>query len=268
MVYYITMARVGIIGGSGLYEIPGLTLREERDIETPFGMPSAPYMIGEMDGSELIFLARHGMHHNIAPHRINYRANIRGFRDLGVERIIAVCASGGINSSMPPGSIVVLDQVVDLTQGARSSTFYDGHEVVHIDFTDPFCPELRGALLTASERSGTGAIDGGTYVCVNGPRLESRAEIRHFASMGADVVGMTAMPEAALAREDELCLANITVVTNTAAGMSGVKLTTREVVETMRRSTERVKSLIREALPLVPPGRGCPCKDALEGARM
>jgi 5'-methylthioadenosine phosphorylase len=262
------MAKVGIIGGSGLYEIPGLRLTGERDVETPFGLPSSPYMSGELEGSELVFLPRHGIHHNLAPHKINYRANIRGFSNLGVERIISVCASGGINPSLEPGSIVVLDQVLDLTQGARASSFYDEHEVVHIDFTEPFCPELRAALTGAAGEAGIDVFDSGTYICVNGPRLESRAEINHFSSIGADVVGMTAMPEAALAREDQVCLANITVVTNRAAGISGQKLTTREVVENMRRSTERVKGLIKAMLPLIPAERSCSCKDALKDARM
>jgi len=164
--------------------------------------------------------------------------------------------------------LVVLDQVLDLTQGARAGTFYDGPEVVHIDFTEPFCPELRAALIKAAADAGMEVAQRGTYVCVNGPRLESRAEIEYFAGSGADVVGMTAMPEAALAREDQICLSNITVVTNRAAGISGGKLTTQEVVDNMRQSTERVKSLIRAMLPLIPAERACPCKDALEGARM
>jgi len=262
------MSKVGIIGGSGLYEIPGLRLTEERDMDTPFGMPSSPYMMGELGGSELVFLPRHGLHHDLAPHRINYRANIRGFSTLGVDRIISVCSSGGINPSLEPGSIVVLDQVLDFTQGARASSFYDEHEVVHIDFTEPFCPELRAALIGAAGEAGIDVAGSGTYVCVNGPRLESRAEINLFSSMGADVVGMTAMPEAALAREDQICLANITVVTNRAAGITGQKLTTLEVVENMRQSTERVKALIKAMLPLIPAERSCPCKDALKDAGM
>lgn len=262
------MEKVGIIGGSGLYDIPGLKLKEECDTDTPFGMPSSPFMIGELEGSELVFLPRHGLHHAIAPHKINYRANIRGFSNLGVKRIISVCASGGIASSLEPGSIVILDQVIDFTQGARASSFYDEHEVVHIDFTEPFCPELREALIKAARATGIAVVEGGTYVCVNGPRLESRAEIKHFASMGADVVGMTAMPEAALAREDQICLANIAVVTNPAAGIAGEKLTTREVVDTMRLSTERVKSLIKSALAHIPLERECSCKDALKEAGM
>ena len=262
------MDKIGIIGGSGLYEIPGLKLREECDTDTPFGLPSSPYMTGELEGSEIVFLPRHGLHHDLAPHKINYRANIRGFSNLGVKRIISVCASGGIDPSLEPGTIVVLDQVVDFTQGARESSFYDEHEVVHIDFTDPFCPELRDALIKAAESSGISVVQGGTYICVNGPRLESRAEIKHFASIGGDVVGMTAMPEAALAREDQICMANITVVTNPAAGISTRKLTTGEVTDTMRLTTERVKNLIKTAIPLIPHERGCSCKDALKDARM
>ena len=268
MVYYITMSRVGIIGGSGLYEIPGFEPEGEQVISTPYGEPSAPYKVGKLGSHELVFLPRHGLGHNTPPHKVNYRANITGFKELGVERIIAVCATGGVNPSLVPGSIVVLDQVLDFTQGARVGTFFEGDDVVHVDFTEPFCPELRESLIKAALASDIEVADSGTYVCVNGPRLESRAEIKHFASIGSDVVGMTAMPEAALAREAEICLSTLAVVTNRAAGMTGEKLTTEEVVETMGQSIEKVKALIKAALPLISDERNCPCPTALTGSRL
>ena len=255
---------IGLIGGSGLYEIEGLTLLREVSLSTPFGEPSAPYRIGVFGGSEVVFLARHGTPHRFPPHRVNYRANIWGFKSLGGERIITVSAGGGINRDMPPGSLVLLDQLIDMTYGTRPSTFYEGEKVVHVDFTDPYCAGMREYLLTASRTSGIPLVAGGTYVCVNGPRLETAKEIQFFASIGADVVGMTAMPEASLAREAELCLAGIAVVTNRAAGISGGKLTTTEVVETMRSSLVALKTLLGDVLSLIPPSRGCACKDALQ----
>lgn len=262
------MARVGVIGGSGLYDMPGLEVTGQQKVDTPFGMPSAPYMLGGIDGHEIVFLSRHGMQHSQPPHKVNYRANIHGMMLLSVERIIAVCACGGINPSMPPGAIVALDQVLDFTGGMREATIFDGGQVVHVDFTEPYCAEMRSVLIASAREAGVHLHNSGTYVCVNGPRLESAAEIRHFASIGADVVGMTGMPEAVLAREHELCYSSLAVVTNKAAGISEGKLTTEEVMEQMRRSTEDVKSIIRAALALMPTSRGCSCKDALSGSSM
>lgn len=248
--------------------MPGFEPKEEMVVDTPYGEPSGAYLIGEVAGTAVAFLPRHGSPHRIPPDRVNYRANIRGFKELGVERIISISASGGINPELRPGDIVILDQVIDMVQGARASTFYGGDEVVHIDFTEPYCPELRGSLLRADGGAGTGARAGGTYICVNGPRLESRAEIRFYAMIGADVIGMTGMPEASLARELEICYAGITVVTNYAAGMAGKKLTTSEVVEKMKESNEKIRRLLIEGLPLIPSRRRCPCGEALRDSRM
>ncbi|MFA5354429.1 MAG: S-methyl-5'-thioadenosine phosphorylase [Thermodesulfovibrionales bacterium] len=260
------MPPIGLIGGSGIYEMAGLEMREERTVSTPFGEPSSDYRIGSLDGRDIIFLPRHGSPHAIPPHRVNYRANIWGFRSLGVERIITVNAVGGINRGMPPGSIVILDQIIDMTAGARPSTFYEEGRVVHVDFTDPYCPEMRDAILGVSRESGIPVAERGTYICVNGPRLETAQEIRFFSRIGADVVGMTGMPEAVLARELEICMAGIAVVTNYAAGISASKLTTTEVIETMEDSLSRVRILLREAVRAVAGTRGCPCRDALKDA--
>jgi 5'-methylthioadenosine phosphorylase len=259
---------VGVIGGSGLYEITGFRRAEERVLKTPYGEPSGAYTIGELSGSAVAFLPRHGSPHRIPPDRINYRANLWGFRELGVDRIISVSASGGINRDYLPGEIVLLDQIIDMVQGMRPSTFYEGDGAVHVDFTEPYCPELRQSLLLAAERAAIGMRKTGTYICVNGPRLESRAEIGFFGMIGADVVGMTGMPEASLARELEICYAGVTVVTNYAAGISGEKLTALEVVRKMGESNEEIKLLLRETLSLIPQIRGCPCREALKDARM
>ena len=259
---------IGIIGGSGLYQIEGVTIREQRTIRTPFGDPSDSYLIGDFSGDEVVFLPRHGSNHAVPPHKINYRANIWGFKELGVERIISVGATGGIDAVMAPGTIVVLDQIIDLTHG-RQTTFYDGENgVVHIDFTDPYCPEVRHAIIEAGNKADMSLIKSGTYICTNGPRLETRAEIEFYSQIGATVVGMTGMPEAALAREAEICYAGIAVVTNYAAGITEKKLTSAEVIETMNRISLQLKELLRESFGLIPKGRNCSCKTALRDARI
>ncbi len=265
------MLKIGIIGGSGLNEIPGLTRLREETVNTPYGEPSGGYLIAGagFPPVEVVFLPRHGARHDIAPHKVNYRANIWGMKSLGVERILGINAVGGIDPGLPPGSIVIADQVMDFTCGARQSTFYDGKEVVHVDFTEPYCPELRGALLEAARKEGIPVTASGAYVCTNGPRLETRAEIEFFGRAGGHVVGMTGMPEAVLARELGLCYAAVAIVTNAAAGVLGAhRLTTTEVVETMAQKTESIKTILKAAFPLIPAERHCPCKDALREARL
>ncbi len=266
------MPKLGIIGGSGLYGLTGFTHLKEESVSTPCGEPSGRYLVaGPADGAgpQLVFLPRHGANHQIPPHKVNYRANIWGMRSLGVERIVGVNAVGGIDPGLSPGSIVLPDQAMDFTQGARESTFYDGQDVVHIDFTDPYCPEMRMALMKAAQAKAIALTPEATYVCVNGPRLESRAEIEFFRRAGGRVVGMTGMPEAALARELQICYAAVCVVTNFAAGVSAAgKLTATEVVETMAKSTETVMTLLKAAFSLMPEQRNCPCKDALSGTRL
>lgn len=261
------MPKIGIIAGSGFYEIDGVAVRELKKITTPYGEPSDVYRICESPGIEFVFLSRHGTTHHIPPHMINYRANIWGFREIGVERIVSVNAVGGIDKELRPGDIVIPDQIIDMTHG-RASTFYESNEVIHIDFTMPYCTELREALMNAGEKSGRRLRGTGTYICVNGPRLESKAEINYFSKIGADIVGMTVMPEACLARELELCFAGVAVVTNYAAGISDKRLTITEVMETMKISMERIRSLIMEALRTIPEKRECDCQDALKEARM
>lgn len=263
------MAEIGIIAGSGLQELGCEDLLETRRIETPYGEPSAQYRLCNIDGKEVVFLPRHGIPHHIPPHRINYRANLWGFREFGVREVISINAVGGIRETLRPGDIVLPDQIIDQTHG-RENTYFDRDEVVHIDFTEPFCNELRELIFCAGERKGIPLVRGGTYVCTNGPRLETKAEIRYFSTVGADIVGMTLMPEASLARELEICFASISVVTNYAAGISGFKLTTTEVVETMRSSIEKIRTLLREFLTVKGMGEKgrCLCQEALREARM
>lgn len=254
----------GIIGGSGLYEIEGITLKEARKITTPFGDPSDFYKIGEFLQREIVFLPRHGLKHTIPPHNINYRANIWGFKELGVKRIISIGAVGGISPHLKPGTIVVPDQIIDMTSN-RDATFHDD-DVVHIDFTDPYCPELRKSIIKAGKKIGGDIKISGTYICVNGPRLESRAEIKYFSRIGVDIVGMTAMPEAALARETEMCFGVISVVTNYAAGITEKKMKAKDVIEVMRATTTRLKEIIKEIFRTIPIERKCACKNFLNEA--
>lgn len=260
--------RIGLIGGSGLYDIEGLEFRKDVSVSTPYGDPSSVYRIATLNEKEIVFLQRHGVPHSIPPHKINYRANIWGFKSLAVERIISINAVGGINKSYKPGDIVIVDQIIDMTGGMRESTFYDKNEVFHIDFSYPYCSEMRELFIKASQSLQLSVKKEGTYICVNGPRLETAKEIKFFSMIGADMVGMTAMPEACLAREQEICISGISVVTNYAAGISKEKLTTTEVVETMKKSLDNIKALIKEFLLLVPSVRNCSCKDALKDAKI
>lgn len=261
-----SMPKIGLIAGSGFYE-EGMEGRELKKITTPYGEPSDVYRVCDSPEGAFVFLARHGTPHHIPPHMINYRANIWGMREMGVERIISINAVGGIEGGLVPGDIVLPDQIIDMTHG-RAATFYEGNEVVHIDFTTPYCAEVRGAIRETGIESRLSLRDSGTYVCVNGPRLESKAEIQHFLKIGADIVGMTVMPEACLAREVELCFAGIAVVTNYAAGTSARKLTTKEVVETMKGSLDRVRKLIMGTLKHIPEKRSCECRHALKDTTM
>ncbi|WP_353684534.1 S-methyl-5'-thioadenosine phosphorylase [Thermodesulfovibrio sp. 3907-1M] len=256
--------KIGIIGGSGLSESE--IKKEILTIKTPYGEPSCPYEIEKIDTLEVLFLRRHGEKHSIPPHKVNYRANIYGFKLCGIERIFGVFATGSLNESIPPGSIVIPHQIIDLTQGMRDHTFYDKEKVVHIDFTEPFCSEIRYYLLETARRLGINVIPHGTYICVNGPRLETAAEIRFFKNIGADIIGMTIMPEAALARELEICYAAVAVVGNYAAGISKMPLTVKEVIETMQDSVDTLGLLIRETIKKLPDERNCLCKDALKNA--
>jgi len=258
--------KVGIIGGSGLYEIDGFLSKDEITIHTDYGQPSDSYRIFEYKGHEFYFLNRHGRSHSIPPHNVNYRANIEGFYKLGVERIFSFTAVGGIKD-VKPGDIVVPDNGIDKTEG-RKGTFFDDGLICHIDFTEPFCPELRDVLLSAAEKGGVSAKDGGVYVTTNGPRLETAAEINYYKMIGCDYVGMTLFPECVLAREKELCYANVSIITNYAAGATNEKLTADEVVEMMKASTEKIKSLVSNIPEFLKYDRKCGCPSALNGQKI
>jgi 5'-methylthioinosine phosphorylase len=221
---------LAIIGGTGLTQIEALTITGEERITTPFGEPSAAYLLGELNGQKLVFLARHGNPHQIPPHKINYRANIWGLKQLGVTEIIGVAAVGGIGATMAPAVIAIPDQLIDYSYGREHTFFADDLEhVTHIDFTEPYTPSLRARIVQAAQQAKISITPSGTYGCTQGPRLETVAEIKRMAKDGCDLVGMTGMPEAALARELGLAYANISVVANWAAGVVEGEITMAEI---------------------------------------
>jgi 5'-methylthioinosine phosphorylase len=236
-----------ILGGSGLTSFAELEIDRREVVRTPWGEPSGPVTIGRIDGVEVAFLPRHGHGHTIPPHAINYRANIQALKDMGVEGVIAVASVGGLRDDMQPGAIALLDQMLDYTWG-RDSTYFDGPEypVTHIDFTLPYDPALRERFLAVAKKAGHALIDGGCYACMQGPRLETAAEITRVERDGADVVGMTLMPEAALARELDLPYAALAVVVNHAAGRGDSKLaiSTADITRTLEKAMTNVRALI------------------------
>lgn len=210
---------LAIIGGSGLTNLPGLSITHRQVIRTPYGEPSGPLTFGDLDGHPVVFLARHGHGHTIPPHLVNYRANIWALHAQKVSHVVSVATVGGINPDFPPGYLAVPDQIIDYTHG-RETTFadYGDKPVTHLDFTWPYCDDMRQRCIAALERAGEGFLNGGVYASVQGPRLETKAEIDRLAKDGADMVGMTGMPEAYLAHEIGLCYAAVAVSVNWAAG--------------------------------------------------
>ena len=226
-----TTEHLAIIGGTGLTSLDDLEITGREVVDTPWGEPSAPIVRGTLAGRPLAFLARHGSPHRIPPHKVNYRANVWALKTIGIERIVAVAAVGGIHPAFVPGAVAIPDQIVDYTW-SRAHTFYedDLDHVVHVDFTEPYCPRLRAALIGAAGEAGVEALDWGTYATTQGPRLESAAEIDRLERDGCHLVGMTGMPEAGLAREAGLDYAHIAVVVNPAAGR-GEGAITMEAIE-------------------------------------
>jgi 5'-methylthioinosine phosphorylase len=238
---------LAIIGGTGLTSLDGLHITRKEMVHTPWGEPSGPITHGTLNGVQVAFLARHGYHHTIPPHEVNYRANIYALKELGIKQVVAVAAVGGIAPGLTPGSLVVTDQIIDYTWG-RGHTFFEGKldQVVHVDFTYPYDNSLRAALIDAAVRAQVKCAAGGTYGVTQGPRLESAAEIDRMERDGCDVVGMTGMPEAALARELGLAYAHCAVVANPAAGRGDGVITMQQIHDQLERGMELVKLLLGE----------------------
>lgn len=254
--------RAGVIGGSGLYRLDLLADPLERRVETPYG--PVTLQVGRCGGVEVAFLARHGAGHALPPHRVPYRANVWALAAWGARWVVATNAVGSLRPELAPGDLVLVDQFIDQTR-LRASTFFEGgpEGVVHVDVTEPYCPDLRGAAAAAAEAAGFRVHRGGVYVCTEGPRFETPAEIRAYAAWGGDVVGMTGVPEVVLAREAGLCYASLSLVTNYAAGLAGEPLTADEAFRLMERHRLRLRELLARLLPGLPalPGR-CGCAAA------
>jgi 5'-methylthioadenosine phosphorylase len=258
----VAVADVGVIGGSGLYAF--LDDATEVEVETPFGPPSDPLVVGSVSGRRVAFVPRHGRDHRFPPHRIPYRANLWALRSLGVRQVLAPCAVGSLTSALPAGSLVVPDQLVDRTSG-RMQTFHDTG-AVHVAFADPYCPIGRGVAVAAAEAGGWPVRDGGTMVVVEGPRFSTRAESQWFAAQGWTLVNMTGHPEAVLARELALCYTSIALVTDLDAGIDGGEpVTQAEVFRVFADNTARLRSLLYDVLAGLPAVPACACGRALDG---
>lgn len=240
------MTKLAIIGGTGLTQLSDLIIIKREQLKTPYGSPSAEFITGEFHQKEVLFLARHGNPHAIAPHKINYRANIWALKQLGVEDIIAVAAVGGITAAMAPAHIAIPDQIIDYSYDRRQTFFEDeNYPVTHIDFSFPYSRKLRAALLAAAAKAGVEISPTGTYGCTQGPRLETAAEIKRMEQDGCDLVGMTGMPEAALAKELGIDYASISVVANWAAGKSGGEITMAEIEQNLHQGMANTGKLLQ-----------------------
>lgn len=246
------MTNLAIIGGTGLTSLEGLHILGREVVHTPFGEPSGPLTRGELFGREVTFLARHGMRHSIPPHMVNYRANLWALKHIGVTHVIAVAAVGGIGEQMAPRRLAIPDQIIDYTW-SRAQTFFENglSKVTHIDFSQPYCQELREALISGARSEKLEVIERGTYGATQGPRLETAAEIDRMERDGCDLVGMTGMPEAALARELELCYAACAVIANKAAGRGEGVISLEDINENLKGGMEQVRRLFSAALPLL-----------------
>ncbi|MFB3779493.1 MAG: S-methyl-5'-thioadenosine phosphorylase [Bryobacteraceae bacterium] len=259
-------ARIGIIGGSGLYSMPGFEAQEEVAVETPWGAPSDKYLVGRLSGKEVAFLARHGRGHRISPSELNFRANIYGMKLLGVERIVSLSAVGSLKEEHRPQDFVIPDQFFDRTRG-RVSTFFGDGLVVHVSFAHPVCPELSATVYEACQACGVNAKKGGTYLCMEGPAFSTVAESNVYRSWGVDVIGMTNLQEAKLAREAEICYVTVAMVTDYDCWHPGHDaVTVDEIVANLVKNAEHAASVVAEAVARTPDERRCRCGSALQSA--
>jgi len=257
-------ADIGILGGSGFYDSSLFGPVTEIKMNTPYGSPSDIISVAEFKGVKVAFLPRHGRRHSIPPHLINYRANIWAMRDLGVKRIISPSAVGSLRDEMKPGDLVIPDQFIDFTKG-RKSTFYDGSVVGHFSLADPFCPELRRISAETAKAIGLTFHDKGTSICIEGPRFSTRAESKLFRNWGADIIGMTLVPEVTLSREAGICYLTLATVTDYDV-WADKPVTAQEVVETLKCNVAKVKSLLLQLIPKLAQERQCDCSKSAENA--
>ena len=260
---------IGVIGGSGLYEIEGLENIEEVRLETPFGEPSDAYIIGMLEGVKMVFLPRHGRGHRLLPSEVPYQANIYGMKKLGVQRIISVSAVGSMKEEIVPGHIVIPDQFFDRTQGKRASTFFGKGVTGHVQFADPVCSELSAALLEAGQKAGATVHQGGTYLCIEGPNFSTRAESKIYRSWGVDIIGMTNIPEARLAREAEICYGTVALATDYDCWHDGHDdVTVEAVLAIIKQNVSMARNIIKQAVCALSAEPRCACGEALKFAIM
>jgi 5'-methylthioadenosine phosphorylase len=259
-------AEIGIIGGSGLYAMPGLTSVREERVTTPFGDPSEAFIVGELEGRSVAFLARHGRGHRILPTQLNFRANLFAMKMLGVERILSVSAVGSLKEEHKPTDFVIPDQFIDRTY-ARVSTFFGEGIVAHVGFGDPVCATVASVFKKACDAVGVVGKSGGTYVCMEGPQFSTRAESNLYRSWGADVIGMTNLQEAKLAREAEICYATMAMVTDYDCWREGHDdVTVDQIVAVLHQNAENAAKVVRSAIAAMPTDKSCGCGDALKYA--
>jgi 5'-methylthioadenosine phosphorylase len=260
-------AAIGVIGGSGLYEIEGLEDVRRVRVETPFGAPSDEYVTGMLNGVRMVFLPRHGRGHLLLPSEVNYRANIYGMKKLGVERIISVSAVGSLKEAIAPGHIVIPDQFIDRTKGIRKDTFFGDGIVAHVGFADPVCHPLSDILYSAAREAGATVHKGGTYICMEGPAFSTRAESFMYLGLGASVIGMTNLTEAKLAREAEICYGIIALSTDYDCWHdSHEDVTVEAVIQIIKQNVAMAKEIIRQAVAKIGAERDCTCGNALQYA--
>jgi 5'-methylthioadenosine phosphorylase len=257
-------AEIGIIAGTGLYDPKLVKNVKEITVETPYGSPSDSITLGELKGRRIAFLPRHSKKHTIRPTDVNSRANIFALKKLGVQRILAPCAVGSLREELKPGDVVFIDQFIDRTT-KREQSFYTEKQVCHISVAEPMCPELRRTLIKVAEGLNIATHNTGTYVCIEGPRFSTKAESKLFRMWGADVVGMTLVPECVLAREADICYSSIATVTDYDV-WKDQPVSVGEVLKTMNENIEKVKSIISEAISMIPKERECECKSASQSA--
>jgi 5'-methylthioadenosine phosphorylase len=262
----IEPVRVGVFGGSGFYSF--LDDVEQATMETPYGTPSAPVSIGTVAGRRVAFVPRHGVKHEFPPHAVPYRANLWALKELGVQRVLGPCAVGSLQARVKPGDFVVGDQLVDRTSG-RPATFYDGPVTTHVSFADPYCPVLRDVAVASGREQGLSLHPRGTVVVVEGPRFSTRAESRFYSQQGWEIINMTQHPEALLARELEMCYANVSLVTDYDVGVEGeiAAVSHEEVVRVFQENLGRLRDLLFAVIERLPEERECPCATALANAR-
>ena len=257
-------AEIGIFGGTGIYDSGLLENPQEIDMDTPYGKPSDKITVGIFNGRKIAFLPRHGKKHTIPPHMINFKANIWAFKELGITRIIAPSAVGSLKEELEPGHFALPTQFLDFTK-SREGSFSEEGKVIHISVADPFCPELQSSILQVTEKQGLEIHKDCTYVCIEGPRFSTKAESKFYKTTGADIIGMTLVPECQLAREAQMCYASISTITDYDV-WAEKPVTAKEVIETLSKNVDKTKKILTELIDKIPKTRSCSCEKALAEA--